>query len=133
LNGSLKRDFGIDKPRIAVLGLNPHAGDDGLIGSEEQTIIKPAIRECKDKGALVFGPYSADAFFRPWPISIFRCSAGNVSRPGSDTLQIAGCWRGSKFHRRFTSCKNESLITGPAFDIAGKGKSRSVFFPGGHF
>jgi 4-hydroxythreonine-4-phosphate dehydrogenase len=60
---SLKDDFGIGKPRIAVLGLNPHAGEDGLLGVEEENIIKPAIREFKDKGHLVFGPYSADGFF----------------------------------------------------------------------
>ena len=60
---SLKDDFGIGKPRIAVLGLNPHAGEDGLLGDEEENIITPAIREFKDKGNLVFGPYSADGFF----------------------------------------------------------------------
>lgn len=60
---SLKDDFGIGKPRIAVLGLNPHAGEDGLLGDEEENIIKPTIREFKDKGHLVFGPYSADGFF----------------------------------------------------------------------
>jgi len=60
---SLKNDFGIDKPKIAVLGLNPHAGEDGLLGSEEENIIKPAIRELKDQNKLVFGPYPADGFF----------------------------------------------------------------------
>ncbi|MCH7410988.1 4-hydroxythreonine-4-phosphate dehydrogenase PdxA [Belliella sp. DSM 111904] len=60
---SLKDDFGILKPKIAVLGLNPHAGEDGLLGSEEIEIITPAIRSFKEKGDLVFGPYSADGFF----------------------------------------------------------------------
>src|SRR6187402_3021398 len=63
LNESLQKDFGIDKPKIAVLGLNPHAGDEGLIGKEEETIIQPAIREAKNNNMLVVGPYSADAFF----------------------------------------------------------------------
>ncbi|WP_194974315.1 4-hydroxythreonine-4-phosphate dehydrogenase PdxA [Aquiflexum lacus] len=63
MNQSLKNDFGIGKPRIAVLGLNPHAGEDGLLGEEEQNIITPVIREFKDNGHLVFGPYSADGFF----------------------------------------------------------------------
>jgi 4-hydroxythreonine-4-phosphate dehydrogenase len=62
LHASLRKDFGIDKPKIAVLGLNPHAGDEGLIGNEEEQIIKPAIKEAK-QDKLVFGPYSADAFF----------------------------------------------------------------------
>ncbi len=60
---SLQEDFGIAKPKIAILGLNPHAGEDGLLGSEEEEIIKPAIRELKDQNKLVFGPYPADGFF----------------------------------------------------------------------
>jgi 4-hydroxythreonine-4-phosphate dehydrogenase len=63
LNASLKKDFNIDKPKIAVLALNPHAGDEGLIGIEEIEIIKPAIKEAKQHNMLVMGPYSADAFF----------------------------------------------------------------------
>jgi 4-hydroxythreonine-4-phosphate dehydrogenase len=63
LKQSLQKDFGIDKPRIAVLGLNPHAGDDGLIGNEEEEILKPAVKEARQNLGLVFGPYPADAFF----------------------------------------------------------------------
>ena len=62
-NQSLKQDFNIIKPRIAVLALNPHAGDAGLIGSEEETIIKPAMAEAEKRGAMVFGPFPADGFF----------------------------------------------------------------------
>jgi 4-hydroxythreonine-4-phosphate dehydrogenase len=60
---SLEKDFGINKPKIAILGLNPHAGEDGLLGSEEETILKPAIQELKDAKQYVFGPYPADGFF----------------------------------------------------------------------
>jgi len=60
---SLKKDFSISKPRIAVLGLNPHAGDGGLIGQEDEQIIKPLIADYKNKGKLVFGPFSADGLF----------------------------------------------------------------------
>lgn len=60
---SLKKDFSIQKPRIAVLGLNPHAGDEGLIGEEEINIIKPVIADLKAKGKLIFGPFPADGFF----------------------------------------------------------------------
>ncbi|MFV0340339.1 MAG: 4-hydroxythreonine-4-phosphate dehydrogenase PdxA [Parachlamydiaceae bacterium] len=60
---SLKRDFRIGKPRIAVLSLNPHAGENGLLGSEENDIITPAIKELQDKKILCFGPYAADGFF----------------------------------------------------------------------
>jgi 4-hydroxythreonine-4-phosphate dehydrogenase len=60
---SLKKDFGISKPKIAVLGLNPHAGDNGLIGQEDDSIIKPLVNDFRNKGKLVFGPFPADGFF----------------------------------------------------------------------
>jgi len=63
LNLSLQKDFGIRKPKIAVLGLNPHAGDEGLLGSEEKEVIEPAIEKAKSSNILVFGPYPADGFF----------------------------------------------------------------------
>lgn len=62
-NESLIQDFHIRAPRIAVLALNPHAGDNGLLGTEEQTIIKPAIKQAYDSGILAFGPFTADGFF----------------------------------------------------------------------
>jgi 4-hydroxythreonine-4-phosphate dehydrogenase len=60
---SLKNDFGVSKPRIAVLGLNPHAGDGGLIGNEDEQVIKPVVNDLRNKGKLVYGPYPADGFF----------------------------------------------------------------------
>lgn len=63
MNESLMRDFGIRKPKIAVLGLNPHAGDGGLLGDEETKLIVPAIEKLKAEGLLVIGPYAADGFF----------------------------------------------------------------------
>jgi 4-hydroxythreonine-4-phosphate dehydrogenase len=60
---SLEKDFGIHKPKIAILGLNPHAGEEGVLGTEEETILKPAIQELKDAKHYVFGPYPADGFF----------------------------------------------------------------------
>lgn len=63
LNQSMERDFGIDSPKIAVLGLNPHCGDGGLLGDEEQSVILPAINAANEEGILAFGPYSADGFF----------------------------------------------------------------------
>ena len=73
---SLKRDFRISNPRIAVLSLNPHAGDNGLLGSEEQDVIKPAIEELEKMGIQAFGPYPADGFFGIsmvcWPCIMIR-------------------------------------------------------------
>ena len=63
MNKSLKRDFGVDAPKIAVLGLNPHCGDGGLLGDEEQQIILPAVKAANEEGIMAFGPYSPDGFF----------------------------------------------------------------------
>ena len=60
---SLQRDFGIDQPKIAVLGLNPHCGDGGLLGDEEQQVILPAIKAAVEEDIMAFGPYSSDGFF----------------------------------------------------------------------
>lgn len=63
LDISLQKDFGFDRPKIAVLSLNPHAGDGGLLGTEEKDVIAPAIVEAREKGILAFGPFAADGFF----------------------------------------------------------------------
>lgn len=63
MNKSLKEDFGVDQPRIAVLSLNPHSGDGGLLGTEEQEFIIPAIKEATEEGILAFGPFSPDGYF----------------------------------------------------------------------
>ena len=63
LNSSLRRDFGIIRPKIAVLGVNPHCGDGGLLGDEEQNIILPAVKAASEEGIMAFGPYSPDGFF----------------------------------------------------------------------
>ena len=61
---SLKKDFGINRPKIAMLGINPHSGDNGVIGKEDDEVLKPAIDDLSKAGHLVFGPYAADSFFR---------------------------------------------------------------------
>ncbi len=63
LNKTLQRDFGIERPTMAILGINPHAGDNGAIGTEEETLIRPVIIEAKKNGILAMGPYPADGFF----------------------------------------------------------------------
>jgi 4-hydroxythreonine-4-phosphate dehydrogenase len=60
---SLTQDFGVRKPKIALLGLNPHSGDNGVIGKEEDEIIRPTLKKLFEKGTLVFGPFAADSFF----------------------------------------------------------------------
>src|SRR5690606_39839921 len=60
---SLQKDFKINKPKIAVLGINPHTGDNGVIGNEDDTVLRPTLKKIKENGKLVFGPYAADSFF----------------------------------------------------------------------
>ncbi|MBR1808273.1 MAG: 4-hydroxythreonine-4-phosphate dehydrogenase PdxA [Paludibacteraceae bacterium] len=76
LNKTLREDFLVRKPRIAVLALNPHAGDNGLLGEEEQNIISPAIKKAYDEGIMAFGPYSADGFFGAGKYSSFDAILG---------------------------------------------------------
>lgn len=63
MSRTLREDFNIERPKIAVLSLNPHCGDGGLLGTEEQEVISPAVSQCNDSGILAFGPYAADGFF----------------------------------------------------------------------
>jgi 4-hydroxythreonine-4-phosphate dehydrogenase len=120
LHESLRRDFGIDKPKIAVLGLNPHAGDEGLVGNEEQTIIKPAVKEMRDKGMLAFGPYSADAFFARAQYQEFDAVLAMYHDQGLIPFKSLAIGEGVNFTAGMPVVRT-SPDHGTAFDIAGKG------------
>jgi len=120
LHESLRRDFGIDKPKIAVLGLNPHAGDEGLVGNEEQTIIKPAVKEMRDKGMLAFGPYSADAFFARAQYQDFDAVLAMYHDQGLIPFKSLAIGEGVNFTAGMPVVRT-SPDHGTAFDIAGKG------------
>lgn len=119
---SLQRDFGIDKPRIAVLGLNPHAGDEGLIGSEEIEIIKPAIKEARNNNMLVVGPYSADAFFARNHHQKFDAVLAMYHDQGLIPFKALATGEGVNFTAGLPVVRT-SPDHGVAFDIAGKGKA----------
>lgn len=118
LHHSLRKDFGIDKPRIAVLGLNPHAGDDGLIGREDEEIIKPAIKEAK-KNMLVFGAYSADAFFARHSYLQFDAVLAMYHDQGLIALKTLAGGEGVNYTAGLPFVRT-SPDHGTAFDIAGK-------------
>ncbi|RTL58654.1 MAG: 4-hydroxythreonine-4-phosphate dehydrogenase PdxA [Sphingobacteriales bacterium] len=122
LNQSLKKDFGISKPRIAVLGLNPHAGDEGLVGTEEDTIIKPAIKEAKQKDMMVFGPYSADAFFARGQHEKFDAILAMYHDQGLIPFKSLAIGEGVNFTAGIPGVRT-SPDHGTAFDIAGKNKA----------
>jgi 4-hydroxythreonine-4-phosphate dehydrogenase len=123
---SLIRDFGIDKPKIAVLGLNPHAGDEGLIGREEEEIIKPAIKDAKHS-MLVFGPYSADAFFARNYQSRFDGVLAMYHDQGLIPFKSLASGEGVNFTAGLPVVRT-SPDHGTAFDIAGKNKADQTSF-----
>lgn len=122
INQSLQKDFGIEKPKIAVLGLNPHAGDEGLIGNEEETIIKPAIKEAKNSNILVVGPYSADAFFARRSFERFDAVLAMYHDQGLIPFKTLATGEGVNFTAGLPAVRT-SPDHGVAFDIAGKDKA----------
>ena len=126
LHSSLQRDFGVDKPRIAVLALNPHAGDEGLIGKEEIEIIKPAIKESK-QNILVFGPYSADAFFARGAHEKFDGVLAMYHDQGLIPFKSLAFGEGVNFTAGLPIVRT-SPDHGTAFDIAGKNKADASSF-----
>jgi 4-hydroxythreonine-4-phosphate dehydrogenase len=119
MRDSLIKDFGIDQPRIAVLGLNPHAGDDGLIGEEELREIIPAINQAKNNGILCFGPYSADAFFARNMYSNFDGVLAMYHDQGLIPFKSLATGEGINFTAGLPVVRT-SPDHGTAFDIAGK-------------
>lgn len=118
IHNSLQKDFGVDKPKIAVLGLNPHAGDEGLIGNEEETIIKPAIKDAKNS-MMVFGPYSADAFFARGQYEKFDAVLAMYHDQGLIPFKSLAIGEGVNYTAGLPVIRT-SPDHGTAFDIAGK-------------
>src|SRR5579871_520231 len=126
LKESLQKDFGIEKPKIAVLGLNPHAGDEGLIGKEEEEIIKPAIKDAK-RSMLVFGPYSADAFFARSQYKKFDAVLAMYHDQGLIPFKSFAIGEGVNYTAGLPAVRT-SPDHGTAFDIAGKNKADTSSF-----
>lgn len=120
LRDSLVKDFAIEKPRIAVLGLNPHAGDEGQIGHEEQELIRPLIEQLQNNGMLVFGPYSADAFFARGSYGSFDGVLAMYHDQGLIPFKTLAAGEGVNFTAGLPAIRT-SPDHGTAFDIAGQG------------
>ena len=127
LHTSLQQDFGIDKPKIAVLGLNPHAGDEGLIGREEEEIIKPAIKDAKQRNMLVVGPFSADAFFARAQYKKFDAVLAIYHDQGLIPFKSLSIGEGVNFTAGIAGVRT-SPDHGTAFDIAGKNQADESSF-----
>ena len=120
LEKSLKEDFGINVPKIAVLGLNPHAGEDGLLGDEEKKYIIPTIKKLKSDGKLVFGPYSADSFFVAKNLKNFDGILAMYHDQGLIPFKSLSFTDGINFTSGLDVIRT-SPVHGTAFEIAGKG------------
>lgn len=117
---SLIKDFSINKPRIAVLGLNPHAGDNGVIGKEDQEIIRPAVKRLFESGTLVFGPYPADGFFGSGQYEKFDAVIAAYHDQGLIPFKTLSFGKGVNYTAGLDRIRT-SPDHGTAYDIAGKG------------
>jgi 4-hydroxythreonine-4-phosphate dehydrogenase len=122
LNASLKKDFKIIRPRIAVLGLNPHAGEKGALGSEEADIINPAIQQAKQDGILVNGPFPADGFFGSSALGQYDAILAMYHDQGLAPFKALAFESGVNFTAGLPIVRT-SPDHGTAFDIAGNDKA----------
>lgn len=119
---SLRMDFAIRKPKIAVLGINPHSGDNGVIGKEDQEVLQPALQELLNEGLLVFGPYAADSFFGTGNHMKFDAVLAAYHDQGLIPFKTLAFGKGVNFTAGLSIVRT-SPDHGTAFEIAGKGEA----------
>ncbi len=127
MNQSLILDFGIRRPRIAVLGLNPHAGENSLLGSEEAEVIAPAIQQTLKEDMLIFGPFPADGFFGAGSFSKFDGILAMYHDQGLAPFKALSFDNGVNFTAGLPFIRT-SPVHGTAFQIAGKGEASENSF-----
>ena len=126
-NESLKKDFGFDCPRIAVLSLNPHAGENGLLGKEEQEVIMPAIEDAQGEKIQCFGPYAADGLFGSGQFSRFDGILAMYHDQGLAPFKTIAMESGVNFTAGLPMVRT-SPDHGTGYDIAGKGEASEASF-----
>ncbi|PIB39329.1 4-hydroxythreonine-4-phosphate dehydrogenase PdxA [Maribacter sp. 4G9] len=119
---SLKMDFGIRKPKIALLGINPHSGDNGVIGKEDDEVLRPVINEMTNNGHLIYGPYSADSFFGSDNYKNFDAILAAYHDQGLIPFKTLSFGRGVNFTAGLSKVRT-SPDHGTAYEIAGKGQA----------
>lgn len=117
---SLIKDFGINKPKIAVLALNPHAGDNGVIGKEDDEILKPTLKKLFDRGTMVFGPFPADGFFGNNLYEKYDAVLATYHDQGLIPFKTLSFGRGVNYTAGLNKIRT-SPDHGTAYEIAGKG------------
>lgn len=119
---TLQQDFGISKPKIAVLGINPHVGDNGVIGVEDDEILKPTLEKIKNSGKLVFGPYAADSFFASSNYKNFDAILAAYHDQGLIPFKTLSFGQGVNFTAGLNKVRT-SPDHGTAYEIAGKNEA----------
>ncbi len=119
---SLQKDFGIRRPKIAMLGINPHSGDNGVIGSEDDEVLRPVIEEMSDNGHLVFGPYAADSFFGSGNHKKFDAVLAAYHDQGLIPFKTLSFGKGVNYTAGLSHVRT-SPDHGTAYEIAGKGEA----------
>lgn len=119
---SLQMDFGIRRPKIALLGINPHSGDNGVIGKEDDEVLKPVIKEMSDAGHLVFGPYAADSFFGSDAYKNFDAILAAYHDQGLIPFKTLSFGKGVNYTAGLSKVRT-SPDHGTAYEIAGKGEA----------
>ena len=127
MNESLKRDFGIPMPKIAVLALDPHAGDNGVIGTQDNSVVKPVIDEVQSKGVLAYGPYPSDGFFGNGDFNKFDGVLALYHDQGLIPFKLMSFTDGVNFTAGLPYVRT-SPAHGTAFDIAGHDKASEQSF-----
>ncbi|WP_336127477.1 4-hydroxythreonine-4-phosphate dehydrogenase PdxA [Mesoflavibacter sp. CH_XMU1422-2] len=122
VHDSLIKDFKINKPKIAVLGINPHTGDNGVIGNEDDKILRPALKKIKEKGKLVFGPYAADSFFGSNNYQNFDAIIASYHDQGLIPFKTLSFGQGVNYTAGLNKVRT-SPDHGTAFEIAEKGQA----------
>ena len=117
---TLEIDFAIRKPKIAVLGINPHTGDNGVIGTEDDTILRPALKKIRETGKLVYGPYAADSFFGSNNYKNFDAVVATYHDQGLIPFKTLSFGQGVNFTAGLNKVRT-SPDHGTAYEIAGKG------------
>lgn len=117
---TLKKDFKINRPKVAVLGINPHIGDNGVIGKEDDDLMKPVLNSIRESGKLVFGPYAADSFFGSNNYKQFDAVIASYHDQGLIPFKTLSFGQGVNFTAGLDKIRT-SPDHGTAFDIAGKG------------
>jgi 4-hydroxythreonine-4-phosphate dehydrogenase len=127
LNESMNKDFSIRRPRIAVLGLNPHAGDNGVLGMEEQNIIIPALNKAKEEGIFAFGPFAADGFFGSSSFTHFDAVLAMYHDQGLVPFKTIASGSGVNYTAGLSIIRT-SPAHGTAYELAGKNESSADSF-----